>query len=106
MKIRSSTEHHSALRVAARGVVAEIEGEAVRVPMSDGGRWFDLRPMLDENVHCDEALDLARESIDFLLFHGLATRPLVDTPHMLRLEVERLTAMGVLWCADRKNHDA
>lgn len=66
-----------AFNLANRAVVVDIESEALRLRDRPDGRWYDLRPMLNEHEHCPEFIDMAREAIAY----GLAAGVLTADPH-------------------------
>lgn len=73
-----------ALRIADRHAVADIEANgaerAGRAP--DGGRWYDLTPMLDPAEHDDVTLQLNRDSIEWAALRGLSTAH-PQAPHVV-----------------------
>ena len=73
----NSIEHTTdvaARRVADRAVVADIESFGVRAGTApDGSRLYDLRPMLDENEHGPEAIEMANQAIAYAKARGLIT---------------------------------
>lgn len=79
-----------AFRLANAAVVTDIESEGVRLHDRTGGRWYDLRPMLDEREHCPEFIDMAREAIDFGLAAGLLTADPTHA-HIVRINQEPTT---------------
>ena len=55
---------HSALAIADRAVISDIETEGVRIgPSAD--RTYDIRPMLDEREHGPESVDMASEALAY-----------------------------------------
>lgn len=75
-----------ALRIARRAVVEDVECYAVRVQLSEPGRWYDTRPMVDPRELSPECVDLAAEALQF----GQAVGALVRHPeqqHLVRVAV-------------------
>lgn len=73
----------SALRLADRAVVSDIETMAVR-DRGREGRVYDVRPMLDEREQPAEWVDMAREALAYGLARGILA-PELDAPHLLRI---------------------
>jgi hypothetical protein len=68
------TPEVAARRVADRAVVADIECFGVRAGTApDGSRLYDLRPMLDENEHGPDAIEMANQAIAYAKARGLIT---------------------------------
>lgn len=68
----SGLEHcaASAIRIADRAVLSDIETEGVRVG-ARSDRTYDVRPMLDERERGAESVDMASEAIAYALVRGL-----------------------------------
>lgn len=71
-------------RIADRAAVECIELNGTEDRSRGEGRWFDIRPMLDEREHSPPFIDWAREEIDWALFRGYAQRH-PHHPHLLRI---------------------
>jgi hypothetical protein len=73
----------SAVRIADRAVICDIESEGVRIG-AQSERRYDVRPMLDEREHSPEFIDMARESLAYAAARRLV---LLDeqTPHLVRI---------------------
>lgn len=56
----------SALRIAERAVVSDIECEGI-LHRDVGPRVYDVRPLLDEREHSPELIDQAREALGWAL---------------------------------------
>jgi hypothetical protein len=61
------------LAIGNRAVVDTIK-EGVRVRLPDGGRWYDIRPLIDPREHCPESVDMAAEALSYAESAGLARR--------------------------------
>lgn len=73
-----------AMQIANRAVIADIESEAVRVHDMPGGRWYDVRPMLDAREHPPESIDMANEALRYAQDCGLVrTHP--EHEHLVRV---------------------
>ena len=73
-----------ATQIADRAVVADIESEAVRTDRS--GRWYDVRPMLDEREHSPQCIDMATQALQYAVMRGLVQR---DTEHAHLVRITR-----------------
>jgi hypothetical protein len=68
------------LLIANRAIVSDIETECTRIDI-DGMTWWDTLPMLNEQEHSTEVLDMVCEAMSF----GLASGLLVRHPQMPQL---------------------
>jgi hypothetical protein len=59
--------------LADRAAVADIGSYCVQVRAEAGVVHYDARPWLDSREHSDQAIDAAREVIQYSLDRGLAT---------------------------------
>lgn len=75
-----------AFRIANAALVADIEGEGTRVHERVDGRWYDIRPMLDDREHSPEFIDMNREALDYGLAAGVITAD-ASVPHLVRINV-------------------
>ena len=82
-----------ARRIADRASVSDIELHATPL-MLHGVTWYDTRPMLDPREHCDDALQMAAEAIEYAVARRLVTRH-DEQPHLVRVAHE------LLWEMDR-----
>lgn len=73
----------SAVRLADRAVISDIECGAVR-DRGRPGRVYDVRPMLDEREQPSEWVDMAREALGYAAARGLVVAE-PDAPHLLRI---------------------
>ena len=73
--------------IASAAVVAEIESNAPRVRLTEPGRWYDTRPMVDQREHCPEVIDMHELHLQWALDNGLAHRHLTQ-PHLVRINPE------------------
>lgn len=62
-----------AFELANARVIEDLESYATRQTIG-GWTWWDTRPMLDPREHAPEAIDMARQAIDYALSSGLAMR--------------------------------
>jgi hypothetical protein len=73
-----------ALTIANRAAVADIESECATVHLDDGHRWLDTRPMLDPNEHCNQAIDMAADTLAYAEESGLIRRH-AQQRHLVRI---------------------
>ena len=59
--------------LADRAAVADVRSYCVTVRADGGVVHYDARPWLDSREHSDQAIDAAREVIQYTLDRGLAT---------------------------------
>lgn len=76
--------HASAIRIADRAVIADIETNGVRVGPR-GDRLYDVRPMLDQREHGPESVDMASEALAYALARGLVQQ--AGEPWLVRIVV-------------------
>lgn len=62
------------LHIGNRAVIETVESEGVRVDLPEGGRWYDVRPMLDPREHSPQVIDMAVEAISYGEAMGLLHR--------------------------------
>jgi len=60
--------------MAAKFVVADIETNCVHVTLPDGTGWYDTRPLLDPREHCDDAVEMASQALQWAEGHAVITR--------------------------------
>lgn len=73
-----------AMLLARTYVTEVIETEAVRVHLPEPGRWYDTRPMLDQNEHAPQIIDLSRQVLDYGLLAGTLHRH-SQQQHLVRI---------------------
>lgn len=73
-----------AFRIANAAVISDIESEGVRQHDRTGGRWYDVRPMVDPHEHSPEVIDMNNEAIAYALAAGLITADLQHA-HLVRI---------------------
>lgn len=80
----SAIEHcaATAIRIADRAVLTDIESEGVRVG-ARGERTYDVRPMLDERERGLESVDMASEALAYALVRGLIQQ--AEHPWLVRI---------------------
>ncbi len=71
-----------AMQIADAAVVADIESEGLSVDGSAG--WYDVRPMLSENEHSTQCIDMATQALRYAVMRGLAQRH-PDHAHLVRI---------------------
>jgi hypothetical protein len=79
------------LRIAVRAVVCDVECYGSRVHLTEPGRWYDTRPMLDPQEHSPCCIDMAAEALHF----GEACGALLRHPqqrHLVRVLVDQQPA--------------
>lgn len=69
-----------AFHIATRAVITDIESYCVQY----ANGWWDTRPMLDPREHAPEAIDMAREAIDYAISAHIAVRHPMQ-PHLVRI---------------------
>jgi hypothetical protein len=74
----------AAFILANRATVESIETEAIRV-RDNGATWWDVRCMLDPQIHPQEVIGMNADTINFALASGLATSH-PDQALLLRIE--------------------
>ncbi len=76
---------HSALCIADRAVVADIESAGlVYRPTAGGTRWYDVSVLLNPHEHCPEFIDMASEALAYAHARGLITSH-PDYPERVRI---------------------
>lgn len=74
----------SAVRIAIAAVVSDIEMMALRVHLTDGHPWYDVRAMLDPREQPPQIIDMTSEALAFGFVVGvISTHP--DYPHLVRV---------------------
>jgi len=61
----------TAVALADRAVISDIECEGVQVPMPDGARWYDISAMLSEEEHSPQHIDMAIQGLGYAVARGL-----------------------------------
>jgi hypothetical protein len=61
----------SALQLADRAVVCDVEDEGIRHPSPDSARVYDITTMFDPREHSSECLDMASQAIAYGVSRGL-----------------------------------
>jgi len=61
----------SALQLADRAVVCDVETEGIRCPAPAGAPVYDITPMFDSREHSPEFLDMASQGIAYGVGRGL-----------------------------------
>lgn len=74
----------TAMAIANRAVVADIETACVLVALDEPGRWYDTRPMLDPREHSPQAIDMATQALAYAVYVGLAKHH-STLPHLVRI---------------------
>ena len=72
---------HLAFEIANRAVVEDIESYGVQAAL-DGRTWWDIRPMIDPNEHCQASIDMSVQAIQYAVGSGIvAVHP--QRPYLL-----------------------
>lgn len=66
-------EIEAAFHLANQYVISDIESHGVCVHRGDGGRWYDLRHLMDPRERCGEVIDMFTEAVAYATRYGLIT---------------------------------
>ncbi len=75
----------SALAIADRAVIADIETEGISWGRK-GDRIYDIRPLIDEREHSHETIDMAEQALGYAVARGLIV---FERTHLARIVAPR-----------------
>lgn len=76
----------TAVAIADRAVVADIESEGTRTPCAaTGATWLDISSMLNEHEHAPAFIDMNRQALAWAFARSLVVQH-PNHPHLVRVK--------------------